>query len=157
MSREPLRIVGFSAQPISLKGKGSVRLCYEALNADSLQIDHGVGTIKPPKGCVEAQVSETTTFTLTATGAEQQRQRSQARVEVAAEPIEIEFTAEPATITIPGVANLCYRIKEANSATIDQGVGRLRLPPAGETGVRQSRTKADDNLYLDRSGLCQSS
>lgn len=135
VSQPPPRILDFSAQPASLRGAGSVRLCYETLNAEGLQIDHGVGAVKPAKGCVDAQVSETTTFTLTATGAERQTQRSQTRVEVAAaptEPIEIEFTVDPDRITIPGAANLCYRIKQASAAKIDPDVGRIKLPPPGE-------------------------
>ncbi len=132
VSKPGPQIVSFSAQPGSLRDGGNVRLCYEVVNADSLQIDHGVGAVRPPKGCVDAKVSETTTFNLTATGADRQSQRSQARVAVVPEPIEIEFTAEPDRIIAPGAANLCYRIKQASSATIDPGVGRLRLPPAGE-------------------------
>jgi hypothetical protein len=135
VSQPPPQIVSFNAQPNSLRSAGSVRLCYETLNAAGLQIDHGVGAVRPAKGCVDAKVSESTTFTLTATGAERQTQQSQTRVDVSPErlePIEIEFTAEPDRITMPGAANLCYRIKEASAAKIDPDVGRIKLLPPGE-------------------------
>jgi len=133
VTKPALQIINFTSQPNSLEGAGSVRLCYEVLNADGLQIDNGVGEVRPAnKGCVNTRVDETTTFTLTATGADGRVAKRQARVEVAHAPIEVEFTAEPQAITPPNSASLCYRVSLASSISIDHGIGRLRVPGPGQ-------------------------
>ncbi len=49
--------------PALLTDQGSVRLCYDVLNADGLQIDNGVGEVRPAnKGCINTTVNETTTL-----------------------------------------------------------------------------------------------
>jgi hypothetical protein len=126
------QIANFSSQPSLLRDSGSVHLCYEVVNAGSLQIDHGIGAVRPAnKGCVDTTLDQTTTFTLTATG-EGGMARSQVTIEVTHPPIEVEFTAEPTTITPPNSASLCYRVSQANSISIDNGVGRLRVPAPGQ-------------------------
>ena len=155
VTRSAPQIVSFSAQPNSLRSAGSTRLCYETLNADRLLIDQGVGVVSPGKGCVDAKVSETTTFTLTAVGAERQTERSQTRVEVAREPaatIEVEFTAQPDRITVPEAANLCYRIKNASTVAIDPGFARLRVPPAGERACVRVEPKQTTTYTLTATG-----
>jgi hypothetical protein len=60
-------IVAFAATPVTLPaGGGSVTLSWQVSGADTVTIDHGVGTVTGPS--VNVPVTATTTFTLTATG-----------------------------------------------------------------------------------------
>lgn len=125
------QIVSFTPQPNSLKDEGTVQLCYEVLYAGSLQIDHGIGEVRPNKGCVDAKVAETTTFTLTATG-DGGVEKGQARITVTHSSLEVEFTAEPQTITAPNAASLCYSVSQPATITIDHGGGRFRALSPGK-------------------------
>ncbi|HYN82298.1 MAG TPA: AAA family ATPase [Gemmatimonadaceae bacterium] len=144
VSKPAPQITGFTARPNSLTDEGSVALCYNVLNGDGLEIDNGVGRIKPTsEGCVATTVKETTTFTLTATGSEGRVVTRQARVDVAHPDIALEFTAEPSTITRPNAATLCYQASGAITLSIDHDVGRVPMPSPGEracTAVRPSET-----------------
>ena len=153
VSKPGPQIRSFSAQPNSLTDQGSVRLCYDVLNADGLQIDNGVGEVRPAnKGCINTTVNQTTTFTLTATGPEGRVERSKARVEVAHSSIEVEFTAEPQAVTPPNEASLCYRVSGASSISIDHGVGQLRVPPPGERACVSVQPKETTTYTLSAFG-----
>jgi hypothetical protein len=150
------RIVSFEVlREIGPGGPGDVqfRLCYEVRDANHAELDNNGGKVvlNAPR-CQQVRPRQTTVYTLSATGADGRTVSRQVTVaaiespsptpEVVLEPIEIEFTAEPDRITIPGAANLCYRMKQAGSARIDPDVGPIRLPPAGERAcVKVTPTK----------------
>ncbi len=93
VSKPAPQIINFTSQPNSLRAPGNIQLCYEVINAVSLQIDHGLGEVRPvDKSCLNAQVTDTTTFTLTATG-DGGVTRSQTTIRVEHQPLEVSFTA----------------------------------------------------------------
>lgn len=142
----PARIVSFEVlREIGPGGPGDLqfRLCYEVRDANHAELDNNGGEVvlNAPR-CQQVKPRQTTVYTLSATGADGRTVSRQVTVaatqspsptpEVVLEPIEIEFTVAPDRITIPGAANLCYRVKQASSARIDPDVGRIHLPPPGE-------------------------
>jgi hypothetical protein len=152
VSKPAPQIISFSSQPNLIKDGGSVRLCYETKNTTSLQIDHGVGEVRPPnKGCVDTTLDQTTTFTLTASG-DGGVANSQVKVEVTHSPIEVEFTAAPSTITPPESSSLCYRVTQANAISIDHGVGRLSVPANGQRDCVQVQPKETTTYTLTATG-----
>lgn len=152
----PARIVSFEVlREIGPGGPGDLqfRLCYEVRDANHAELDNNGGAVvlNAPR-CQRVKPQQTTVYTLSATGADGRTVSRQVTVtvalaqsptpEVVLEPIEIEFTANPDRITIPGAANLCYRVKQASAARIDPDVGRINLPPPGERAcVKVTPTK----------------
>ena len=69
-------IINFSSQRVHRRPGWRPALLH-AVNAGSLQINHGVGEVgRRTRGCINTRVEETTTFTLTATGSEGEWQKS---------------------------------------------------------------------------------
>jgi hypothetical protein len=127
------QIVSFTAEPNSITDEGRVKLCYNVVNGDRLEIDNGIGKVKAvSEGCTETKISETTTFTLNASASDGRSVARQTTVDVVHPSIALEFTANPPEITTPNGASLCYQASRASSLSIDHGVGDVPMPPAGE-------------------------
>ena len=127
------QIMSFSADPNSITDEGRVRLCYNVVNGERLEIDNGIGEVRSQnEGCVNATVKETTTFTLKASGSNGRAVTRQTTVDVVHPSIALEFTANPPEITAPNGTSLCYQASPASSLSIDHGVGDVPVPPEGE-------------------------
>lgn len=124
VSKPAAKIINFTSQPDSLQGAGSVQLCYDVINAGSLQINRGIGEVRPPnKGCTNARVDATTTFTLTATGSDGRVEKRQVTVTVN-EPDKpkhariTDFSASETKIKAGASVRLCYVIADAKQASL---------------------------------------
>lgn len=120
---EPV-ITTFMAAPDTIDLGGSTSLFWAVSNAESLEIDQGIGVVTGNSIAVTPQ--ETTTYTLTATnGRGSVTATATVTVKGAAEgsPVITEFTASPTTIKWMGSSTLSWKVSDATSITIDQGVG----------------------------------
>ncbi len=57
-----------SASPLSIQSGSSSTLSWDSMNADSLSIDHGIGTVTPTDSSMTVSPTITTTYTATVTG-----------------------------------------------------------------------------------------
>jgi hypothetical protein len=117
-------IASFTASPSTVPaGGGPVVLGWQVGGADTVSIDHGVGTVTG--GSVTVTVSATTTFRLTATNSAGATTAT-ATVTVAAPgvPVISGFTASPATLPAGGGSTtLSWQVSGADTVAIDGGVG----------------------------------
>lgn len=125
-------IASFSASPDTLAaGGGTVTLSWSVTGADSLSIDHGVGTVTG--SMTTTSVAASTIFTLTATNSAGSSTLS-AAVTVApsaSAPVILSFTATPSVLASPGLSTtLAWNVLNATGLSIDQGVG-----PVGGTST----------------------
>ena len=125
---EPPEITAFSATPPNLPFRGgTTRLQWTALRATSLSIDHGVGDVSTLTE-IDVNVTQTTTFTLTATNVlGSVTALVTVTVYVPTSPPTISsFTANPASLPAGGgLVRLSWSVVDAQTLTIDQGVGSV--------------------------------
>jgi hypothetical protein len=120
-------IASFVATPDTLAaGGGPVTLAWSVTGADTLVIDPGIGPVTGSSA--QATVTATTAFTLSASNAAGTTTKT-ARVTVGAAanvPVILSFTATPATLpTGGGQTQLTWQVQNADSVTIDHGVGAV--------------------------------
>ena len=127
---DPCEIDSFSANPSTITEGGSSTLRWSTTNGTSASINPGVGSVSVGTD-QSRRVSppSTTTYTLTCSGAGGD---DTASVEVIVRPpdppCEIDsFSANPSTITEGGSSSLRWTTRNANSASIDQGVGTVSV------------------------------
>lgn len=147
------QIVSFSVEPTSITDEGRVKLCYNVLNGDRLEIDNGIGKVKAVnEGCTETKINETTTFTLNASASDGRSVTRQTTVDVVHPSIALEFTANPQEITAPNGVSLCYQASRASSLSIDHGVGEVPVPPAGESVCAKVQPSETTTYTLSATG-----
>ena len=59
------RIIGFTANPMTIQGGGSTQLCWQVENATTVSINPAIGAVGP-QNCMTVSPTTTTTYTLTA-------------------------------------------------------------------------------------------
>jgi len=114
----------FSADPSSIKLGESSTLSWTTTNADIATIDQEIGSVDL-NGSHGVSPQETTTYTLTATGLGGTTTKS-TTVNVYPSPT-INITADPKTIEIGSASTLTWSSTNADSVTIDQGIGSVEL------------------------------
>jgi hypothetical protein len=125
------KIHSFIAEPNHIDGKeGETTLSWEVTNATSVTID-GVRPVKVPKGSIDKQVEQNTTFTLKATNDAGVSDVRTVTVTVRKEPadlVEIKyFTVNPDQISIGDKSTLCWDVSGVNSVTIEPEIGIMGL------------------------------
>ncbi|MCU1310917.1 MAG: pyrrolo-quinoline quinone [Candidatus Angelobacter sp.] len=131
----PPIIVQFSADPTSLGPGQQSKLSWNVSNADKVTIDNGIGDVALV-GSTSVSPTATTTYTLTATGAQGTKT---ATVQVTfSNGITLQFSGNPNNISAGQSATLAWKSTNANSVTIDQGVGQQ--PPNGSVVVTPAAT-----------------
>lgn len=110
----------FTASPATVAPSGTAVLTWNVKGADTVSIDNGVGTVAL-SGNANVNPSATTTYTLTATHAGQ-TVTATATVTVST-AVMIQFTAKPNNISAGQSATLSWTTGNAQSVTIDNGVG----------------------------------
>ena len=114
-------------------------------NAGSLQIDHGIGAVRPAnKGCINTRVEATTIFTLSATGSDGRVEKRQVTVTVKEAELPkhariINFSASETRITAGASVRLCYTTVDAEHTFL--APPRREVPP-GTNCVDDSPTKS---------------
>ena len=120
--RGPPKISRFTATPTTIAKGGRATLSWSVANADRLFIDQGVGTVTGTSYSVSPSV--TTTYKLTATNSVGLDTET-VTVTVRGSPKIISFTATPATIEKGESSTLSWSVTNADSLSIDQGIGTV--------------------------------
>ena len=117
--------VTFSANPESLTLGASSTLTWTTAYADSVSIDHGIGSVAE-SGSLDVLPTETTTYTLTAVGAGGTTTQA-VIVTVTLPPPTVNISADPETIVVGESTTLSWTSTDADSASIDQGLGSVAV------------------------------
>jgi hypothetical protein len=114
--------VAITASPETIEPGQSSTLTWNSTNADSASIDHGIGDVEP-NGTRVVTPSETVTFTITVTGPGGNATAS-VTVTVIDLPLPtVNISAYPTTIQAGESSTLTWNSTNANSASIDNGIG----------------------------------
>jgi len=111
-----VQISSCSANPTSISAGQSSSLSWTSLNADTVSIDPGIGSVAK-NGSVSVSPSQTTTYIITATGGGTSASCSVA-VTVGALPVIASFTATPASITAGQSSTLQWSVQNSTSVSI---------------------------------------
>ncbi len=119
--QEPL-IQAFTASDTAVTAGTEVKLSWIASNFDTLTLTPSVDDVIGETS-VTVRPSETTTYTLTASkgGSRESRELT---VIVGEAPTVESFAFQPASAPVGGDATLSWNVANADSVTIDQGVGQ---------------------------------
>jgi RHS repeat-associated protein len=124
-----------NAAPDTIMVGESAILSWTTTNASSCVIQPDIGTVDP-SGSTSVSPTETTTYTITATGP---GGTSTDTVTVTVlQPPTVSLSADPETILSGESSTLSWNSTNADSATIDQGVGTV--PVNGSISVSPSET-----------------
>jgi hypothetical protein len=119
-------VKSFTATPLTVPaGGGQVTLSWLVTDADTVTIDHGVGTVTGTSAA--ASVTTDTTFTLTASNAYGTATATAAvAIAPSGAPTIVSFAATPATLPAGGgTVTLAWQVTGADSLTIAPGVGTV--------------------------------
>jgi len=130
---ESVSIAYFNADPTRIKQGETSTLNWNVLNADEVELN---GVPVAAHGMMDVSPTQTTTYTLVARGGGVEVS-SMATVEVYTVDI-LYFNAEPATIMRGDISTLSWRVEDAVSITIDQGIGSV--DPESATDVTPNVT-----------------
>lgn len=125
-------VISFAASPATISAGQSATLNWSTQNADSVSIDNGVGA-QPTSGTLAVTPASTTTYTLTASGAGGSTTASTTVTVSTAPAPTVSFTATPETIGAGQIATLSWSTQNADSVTIDNGIGTV--PTSGTFDV----------------------
>jgi len=115
----------FNANPTTISAGQSATLSWKVLNATTISIS-GIGTVAAA-GSVPVSPTATTTYTLTASNATSS-QNATATVVVSGSTTQVTYCyASPATIITGESSTLFYQTTNANSVTINPGIGTVGL------------------------------
>ena len=122
-------IVSFFAQPNDIQAGDSSTLNWRVLNADTVSIDNGIGSVNPTNGTVTVTPAVTTTYRLTATN-KTGSVNSTASITVRPRPGPVAATfgycnAVPATIVKGEAATIYFQTTNATSVTFAPGGGSV--------------------------------
>ena len=110
-----------NASPEVVQPGETSTLSWNTYNADTVSMDNGIGTVGTA-GSVSVTPVETTTYTLTATCSEGTATES-VTVTVTHPPPAISFSAAPETILSGESSTLSWSVSNAETVSIDQGIG----------------------------------
>lgn len=137
----PPGIVFFKTDTNDVRPGDAIKMCYRVENARRLQVDNGVGDVKPvDEGCFETTigtranvaVNEVRSFTLTATGPDGQTSTSELKIRLSQQAVEItEFTVTPQRITRGDSVSFCYQTENATGINIEPRVVRRQRAQNG--------------------------
>jgi hypothetical protein len=129
--------VSISATPDTIQVGQSATLSWSSTNADSVSIDQGIGNVVL-SGSITVSPTQSTTYTISATGPGGTAADS---VTVTVNPTPsptVSISASPTFIQVGESSTLTWASTNADSATIDNGIGSVAL--SGSTIVSPSQT-----------------
>lgn len=115
--------VSFSADPQTITLGESSMLSWNVIDADTISIDPGIGSVDPG-GSYEVFPTETTTYTLTAVGAGGTITES-ATVSVNIPLPTVSISANPEAILLGESSTLTWNSTHADTCVIDPGIGSV--------------------------------
>ena len=114
-----------TATPMTIIQGESATIFYQTINADTVSISNGVGSVGK-SGSVVVTPTATTNYTITATNTFGTDTCSVAIKVVPGDvPRIVKFSAAPLTIAQGSISTLLWVVDNADTVTIDQGVGTV--------------------------------
>jgi FtsZ-binding cell division protein ZapB len=127
-----------TAVPMTINQGESANIIYNTLNATSVTITPGVGTVSP-SGQIAVSPASTTTYTLTATNPYGSNSCTVSiQVTPGTAPRILRFAAGPMQITSGGTSTLRWQVENATTVSISPAVGTVQL--AGAQSVQPTQT-----------------
>ena len=127
----PPKIASFSVDPSAIAANGQAQLCYEVENADSVRIEPNIGERKPAsKECLSVTPGETLTYTLTAFAKDGTTTSQNVTLNVEPLPAQaeiVQFRVDRQDGPNDVRFRLCYEVRNATHAEIDNNVGSIVL------------------------------
>ncbi len=114
----------FEASSSAIVAGGSATLSWDVSDAETVTIDNGVGQVDAASGTKQVSPQATTTYTLTATNQAGETTASLTLI-VFEKPTVKSFAASPPAIAEGGSATLSWDVSDAETVTIDNGVGQV--------------------------------
>lgn len=133
---EPPPSIAFSTNPASIVSGAFSTLSWNTDNADTCTIDNGIGVV-PNNGTISVSPTETTIYTLTATGPGGTATET-VTVAVTSPAPTVIFSADPAGITTGASSTLSWTTTNADTCTIDNGIGSVAVN--GSVSVSSAET-----------------
>jgi uncharacterized protein YkwD len=131
-----LPTVSLNADPDIIEAGETSTLSWNSTNADSVSIDQGIGNVDV-NGSITVSPTETTTYTVTASGKGGTATQS-VTVTVTYPLPTVSLTADPDAIMSGESSTLTWSSDNADSVSIDQGVGIIEIN--GSVTVSPSET-----------------
>ncbi len=116
--------VTLTATPTKVAAGQSAVLSWTSTNSTSLSIDQGIGSVTGPSGTFTVSPTTATTYTITATNGTATA-TSSVTVSTA---LGVTLKATPANITSGGQSTLSWTSTNANTLSIDNGIGTVTGP-----------------------------
>ncbi len=126
----PRPVASITAEPLTIIEGDSSRLSWNCSNADTAEIDNGIGEV-PLEGSVSVSPAVTTEYTITASGPGGTAESS-VTVTVIPRPV-VNITADPERIDYGSSSIISWTSEHADSVVIDQGIGQV--DPNGSLAV----------------------
>lgn len=140
----PPPTVTISANPLFINRGDEATLSWTSTDVDTVTIDQGIGAVAA-SGSRQVSPPQTTTYTITATGVGGTR-TANVKITVLQPPPTVSFTGTPSTIKAGESATLAWTTTDAQTVTIDQGIGTVvasgshQVTPASTTTYRLTAT-----------------
>jgi hypothetical protein len=138
----PVSVATFTASPSTITLGQSSTLSWVVLNATSVSISPGIGSVTATSGSVQVAPTATTTYTLTATNSAGTIVSTAVVTVTAAtvlNPQIVMFNGSPLSITAGGQSTLSWTTTNATAVTIS-GLGSEALNGSVSTGVLNTTT-----------------
>ena len=119
------QILFFIADPTTIQVGQSSTLSYRVVNATSVTINPGPGTVNASNGSISVSPNATTTYTLTAKNATSQDTATVTVNVQNPQPLVLSCTASPMTITQGQSSTISYQTQNATTVTITPGFGNV--------------------------------
>ena len=119
------RILSFDVSPLQIKRGGSVRLCYNVVDAVRGSIAPIGRDLSVAVGCIDDSPQKSTRYILRVIGEDQQVESKEVAVEVEPDVPPVEITRFEINPTVLHGTQLCYALKNAKSARIEPDFGEL--------------------------------
>ena len=144
-STSGVQLASCTASPANISKGQSSTLSWSSVNADTVSISSGVGSVAK-SGSVSVSPAQTTTYTVTAVGGGASTTCA-ITVTVGALPVIANFTANPTTISAGQNSTLQWSVQNATSISISsvgtvQASGTRSVSPAVTTAYTLTATNA---------------
>ncbi len=117
-------VVTIKASPVFISGGQTSTLSWSSFNADSVTIDHDIGSVMP-HGSLMVMPSATTSYTITAKGP---MGTATDTVTVTVEqPLHVSINADPDNILEGDSSTITWASENADSAMLDNGIGQVDM------------------------------
>ncbi|WP_166404887.1 LamG-like jellyroll fold domain-containing protein [Desulfonema ishimotonii] len=146
---QPAPVISFTADPSEITAGASSALSWNVADADTVTIDNGIGTVNTT-GTQAVSPAETTTYILTATGPGGTHTASATVTVNPPAPVINTFTADPTEITAGAFSSLSWNVTNADTVTIDNGIGTVG--ESGSVSVSPDQTTTYTITVTDFSG-----